>query len=365
MHSGSKLLRVKTEMEESLKSLLRVYNETFFSDGQLELIVAAIREGHAKETVQKARVWYLDDDDVNDVRNHLSHRVPIYYEQPMTSGYPSYSDTRLKETCGYSTAEALEVLSKTPLLTYCFGGPVYNLDDPAKSDAIVHTWGVNLETSTTEHYKIFVKDGFLDEDLYEKQSRRILRCIYGAATTLGYSRLSLPFLGLGQYLQELAPPQRHCARRAFFKALASEASLNPGVTTEVRGMHRDLHAIQPVLNEIGFDDLCATARVIMQNLVDTSGGPTLVVNGADSCAFVGNGGCNDPTLDGFIVSGERLNWRTTVYLHNDFLSKLSRNTAAFVPLPSTDYDDDVDMLGDMMIPPPPPALRRAVTTTTR
>jgi hypothetical protein len=356
-------------MEASLLKLLRVYNDPFFSDGQQKDLISAIREGHVEDTVQKARVWHLNDDDVKDISEHLSHRIPIHYGEPMSSGYPSYSDERLKEICGYSTIEAIAILSRTPLLTYCFGGPVYNLDDPTKNDAIVHAWPINLESSKTAHYNLFVKDGFLDDKLYEKQSRRTLRCIYGAARTLGYSRLSLPFLGLGDDLRELSPPQKQCARRAFFRALAIEAAANPFVSTEVRGSYRDEEAAKVALTDIGFNDLCSSVKVVIKNLTDTSEGPTLVVNPSDSRSFVGNGGKNDSTLDGFIISGECLSWRTTGYFHNNFLSKLSalnntNTSTSFVSVNASSLDEDeFDVSGDPSPPPPPPPrLARSIST---
>lgn len=317
-------------METALSQALTLYNGPFFSSGQKELLMRAIKEGHADETVNKAGVWFSDNVNQEDVIDHLSHRVPIYYGEPMTCGIPSYDDQRLKALCGYSTEEAMVTLSKYPSIVYCVGGPVYDLLNPQKKDAILHAWGVNLETTRTSHYGIFVHQGILDENAYKSYCEQTLMCIYTAVKALEYKRLHLPFLGLGQYLRSINREQQRVAKRGFFDALRNVSKKFPDIYTEVRGLQNDIELITNILDiETYFD---SNVRIVCANLVETGPEPTVVVNPSDSCSFFGNGGCDDPTLDGFIVSGQRLGWRTTAYLHNNMISRLSTRPDALIPV---------------------------------
>eukprot|EP00386_Alphamonas_edax_P005460 GDKI01017604.1.p1 GENE.GDKI01017604.1~~GDKI01017604.1.p1 ORF type:complete len:410 (-),score=96.81 GDKI01017604.1:203-1360(-) len=290
------------------------------------------------------------------ILDSMVYRYPIYYGGHVSGSLSESAD--IKEVLGYEP-----VKEKMPPIEggvrYAYGGwaRVNKKGWEGKDDgiAVVHVWGVNLESKGTHDFKTYVDPHThrLKTDTYKAVTKTTLHMACKAAVqsaarvgnTQGVVCVRLPLIGLGAFLSAL--PNRadvNSAYAAFFQSitelLGDTVSTGDGVSVDTdlarvrvtvcifdQSVHK-MDAYKHWVGDARTQQLIGGGRLVEErDLFDVKSPPTdsrnetiCLVNAWDSRSYVGNGGACDPTIDGFIVSargpGSRL--PNSSYLHNPF-----------------------------------------------
>eukprot|EP00997_Jenningsia_sp_PLL12_P004503 NODE_1914_length_1036_cov_103.139818_g1556_i0.p1 GENE.NODE_1914_length_1036_cov_103.139818_g1556_i0~~NODE_1914_length_1036_cov_103.139818_g1556_i0.p1 ORF type:complete len:298 (+),score=82.31 NODE_1914_length_1036_cov_103.139818_g1556_i0:29-895(+) len=265
--------------------------------------------------------------DAQRTRLSLVYRLPVYFGMTRSD---FFSADRMRQVMGYkyTDAEQLMKLRTQSYPKYVVVGKVY-VADPVYhlgSYYVLHAWGINLESKDTTDYKRFFGSGSFDEQGYREEMRTLVHNIIDGVVWASSGRpvtLRMGAIGMGAFLKQMPEKYRETAMQLLWRSLAEATQGLPLVRVQlcVFGDPRvwaaaagsGLHVLQDT-------DLFAVEPHRAPEQV------TVVLNAWDDCAYIGNGGSRDATIDGFMVAGY---WSTshgrgntkfinTSYLHNVF-----------------------------------------------
>jgi len=351
--SATLALRLKRAGVPTFDDVLSIYANSlsgFFQDAEHRQFV---RDNFEADT---ATLITLPGTSAEALEQHLKYRVPVYFGYTVTT---AFDDARLKQVLGYSATSCeqhWDAQQDEP--QYAIVGPVKMMNDRSNV-AVIHTWGVNLESSATHDYKKYVNDGF-KTTLYQERYKDMFRLIVRAAQHVAGSkraRVRCPLIGMGAFLTALDDSNRTEALKCFANAandvLESTTlhwtfcifpdpehfpvpSKHPLVKM-LKGTKRITQSIDTLEDgvRIGLGDNRDDVGNLMKlpdfdpNIID------VVVNAWDNRSFVGNGGKNDRTIDGFVVAnagGFNNDFRNTSYLHNFFFNPSMRDPLNWKPV---------------------------------
>merc|ERR1719174_2865298 len=246
------------------------------------------------------------------VQTSLAMRYPVYFGIPalvdfgLRSNY--YHKERVKEVLGYDlltriTPDGLESVR------YVIAGrvrinPGMN-KTRLKNICVVHAWGCNFEKRTTWDYK-YIHKASPDEAVFRKRYREktleMFRMICEAAQNLGCKTIRIPAIGAGQYTNALPNKRKRLVDIDFLKCLEQVQREYPGVQISRRFPFNPSDPATNLFQKIKQDNTC-------------------LVNAWDSRSFIGNGGSEDKTIDGWMVTGVdngKTSGNNTAFLHNVF-----------------------------------------------
>ena len=225
---------------------------------------------------------------------------------------------------------------------------------PTKDGAyILHTWGVNLEDNKSPHYKYcFSETGIFNIDKYKELLTNTLSVIKNAITHLKTNnkgktiQVRISKLGFGAWQTKIPKEHKTNLLETYTHALLSMYEEKQVVIKYVDYPHGTYTSIRSdsgknewVTMEIdnkgeGIDvnGESFKADPFGKRIQDEDTTILLLVNAWDDASFIGNGGSNDPTLDGWMVTGCVFDdWRRGInnkhlghyaknysYLHNVF-----------------------------------------------
>lgn len=185
---------------------------------------------------------------------------------------------------------------------------------------VIHTWAPNLESGSAPDYHHLVDaKGHLKLAAYRSQILDMAHCIFRAAADYAPPDgsalpLYIPLVGQGFYVAMLSEWEQTKCRQALVAAINEVAPQYPAVRAELVGV-RDWPR-----DDYPPDAIVQYRKQDMFRLPDD--GIYAVVNAWDSHSFIGNGGSQDASVDGWLVSGCGPNetLRNTSYLHNPCMS---------------------------------------------
>jgi hypothetical protein len=287
-----------------------LYVDGFFATPELE---ARVRESFLSSlTITPPTLLLSAPVDTEFVHGHLIERVPVYYGSPQTNAYDSKGLASLQR----DMMKAIPWRKGIEGLRYGLLGRVTLFEQPKVVAYVLHIWGPNLESTTTFDAKEMLIGGRLHRFAYDLEMEATLKMI---AYEPVVGAIHLPTIGLWAFLGALSDPDRKYARGSFWRALAKAAECEP------RGIFRPPEEI----NVYVYDTVNRPTKPLPPNVVvhlgKTKGDlfsvtfdpdrPVTIVNAWDSNSFIGNGGKNDPTIDGLLVARES-KLSNDAFLHN-------------------------------------------------
>ena len=311
----------------------------------IDLIKETVDNSGRMETISDSMCVVLpyskSTGNVSKILDKMIYRVPINI-----AGDIGGNSEQMSKYLGYEMTSAQENYNE---MTYSIGGIAYTQDKG--TIGVCHTWAPNFESQESTDYKKMVKDGELDEDMYEKKMKQILLPLLRCALSVGQKviestrkdpntkiTLRLPLIGQGAFLQALDDSERLKCNKVFFRVIKESVSdmddqldvalliFNPDEFEDP--VFKDVHSI-PV--RLGRDD--ANWEVTdwsesdrLFTYLGRNGGNIVapqwehedvlvLANAWDDFSLIGNGGYADKSVDGFMVSG-RFGISNTSYLHN-------------------------------------------------
>lgn len=329
-----------------LKNGIALYRNDFFENEDLK---NAVVKYYTEKGAPESFVVVGNSTDEDIIKNTLLHRVPVYYGQPMRDLYDS---SALPEVLGVDPGTILP--AKNPVRLAIAGlVPVFddknNYTEKGLMGAI-HTYGLNFESKQTSDYKRLVNgDGMLKEEEVTENAKEMYRMIYAAAAKLAEkanvpkAKIRIPLIGLGAYLEALNNDQRQAVATKYAEAFIDVHSHAPEYHSRVSETHFYVkYSSVPSFKEAQqtFVDKVSTAKLADVRIIDgsmfkqgegisTSGKYILdgedllvLVNAWDTGSFIGNGGKEDLSVDGFFVSGNNNpDFKNGSFLQNPWLSR--------------------------------------------
>lgn len=265
---------------------------------------------------------------------NLIFRVPIYYGNPVNV----FNSINVKKTLGY------DPLKDTPrdLCRFVIVGTtpmIYRNGVPGTID-VIHAFGINLESTETDDYHLFMNNDHLNIKKYRQTLYLILKMIITAANKihnrqrlLGDTRLinvRLPMIGLGAFLSTVSSKEYEEVIQAFGETLSEVVANNNNKEIQFticiydKDSSLTKHIKENFHLKVGLGDEYGN----LFNITPDNSHHVLV-NAWDSRSFIGNGLIHDPTIDGLLVSGAGgiLN---ASYLHNPFFSTSLLNSNKWI-----------------------------------
>eukprot|EP00192_Tetraselmis_astigmatica_P021133 CAMPEP_0117683230 /NCGR_PEP_ID=MMETSP0804-20121206/20247_1 /TAXON_ID=1074897 /ORGANISM="Tetraselmis astigmatica, Strain CCMP880" /LENGTH=274 /DNA_ID=CAMNT_0005493725 /DNA_START=72 /DNA_END=894 /DNA_ORIENTATION=- len=245
-----------------------------------------------------------------EIQASLSKRIPCFIGGQPTEDlfHPEVAYT------DYTQDEALEAQKFG--MRYAIAGlaKVEGLSHPV---VIIHTWAPNLESCHSPDFKhLMNSNGNLKVSTYRQCIKDMAECIYKAAAAYAAPNstinLYIPLVGQGFYVATLSMAGQHHAEAAFLQAINEVAPQYPQVRSQLVGLGAS--------NSYPKDSVVPFVTQDLFSIQDDS--IYAVINAWDSHSFIGIGGSQDASLDGWLVAGTGPNksFRNTSYLHNVFFN---------------------------------------------
>jgi hypothetical protein len=287
-----------------------LYTEEFFETLELK---ERVRESFlSSPTITTPLVIGIGFPDADAVVGHLIQRVPVYYGSPQTDAYHPKRLARLQSDMKKSVRWSKD----TEGVRYGLLGRVNLFEQPDVEAHVLHLWGPNLESPTTSDAKAMLIGKRLNRERYHREMGATLWTLCDGSVV---GAIHMPTIGLGAFLGALSEPDRKYARESFWWALANVAKCPP---------HGQRHTPEEI-NVYVYDTVNRPTKPLPPNVVvhlgKTKGDlfnvtfdperPVTIVNAWDSNSFIGNGGKNDPTIDGLLVARES-KLSNDAFLHN-------------------------------------------------
>ena len=296
------------------KDVLSVYKYSFFDqnhDSQ-ELVETVLGNDTMYDKMKSTSVWVAYEKNNTDMKK-------IEIAKTLLFRYPVYFGEYIKDWINVKKAnevfpylKEIEDMNIEPSTIYTLGSLILSKN---KWIGMLHTWGINFESTETYDYQHFVHKQKINFSQYEKRTREMFFTVFRALEKMiernhnnhndHYERvyLRIPLLGLGSYLAAISSEkEKEMCRKVFFRVLKEISSRfikTSKLPLKVFLCHRDSSNV--------FDSVQSSDSFeISDNLFEISNDPTtldVIVNAWDSSSFIGNGGSKDPTIDGFVGAG--------------------------------------------------------------
>jgi hypothetical protein len=288
-------------------------------------VITNFEDGHVWTTEEKQRL-----------KDSCFHRYPVYYGCLMEH---MYNKKKVNDLFGYDPVTDPKKVD--PSLRYAIVGQaaVKTESNPPSISYIyvVHTWGVNLEESTTDDYRTFVdSQGNIKMDLYSRQLYDMFTlCFkgasYAAKKTGRRAFLRIPLIGMGQFLSAVDYQNKQLAISAFLDNIERVSNKFPDVRANIEDFGSIItpgaYFITGTLFVNSGGDLFD--KSVPEDVSSVGPYVTVLVNAWDPKSFIGNGLAQDSTIDGFMTSatGPGKSIPNTSFLHNLFFC--SKDTKVF------------------------------------
>ena len=287
---------------------------------------------------------------INEITHSLLYRYPVYFGQPKTD---YFNWKQIQHTIGYGKTEADSLPDPVLNHRYAILGKVSVMSceqplvesrratEEGPNTWICHLWGVNLEsTGTVDYQQLVANTELLDQRQYLDRQRDIFHLIVKSALVAKQQDHSdgvdirIPMIGMGAFLSALPSHDRIICQKIWLTALAeilrqlpNQVHLNvclyqPDEFGAILSQLRILQQQYPHKFKLGEGSRDGNILLAVPNPDDTRR-TVCVVNAWDNRSYIGNGGSQDPTVDGLLVAnagGYNPQFRNTSYLHNPFFS---------------------------------------------
>lgn len=279
----------------TINDYLKIYNFNFFENNEMIEFVRSVEKLPKDMIITKPYNCKFSN---NDIYDSINKRIPIYYGTPVENLY-HYNKKHYKQKFG---------------LKYAICGKAY-LKDTSYFYAI-HTWGINLESPDTIDYKNIIDDkNNINFEMYRTEIIKMLECIIKSKDYYNLSKIYMPMVGQGEYLSFISYKKKLKCINILFE--------------EIYNIDMNIIVVIPKKNALNkkiyekYKDYIKIGTIFEpQSDIDGDYG---IVNAWDSDSFIGNGGCQDNTIDGYFVSGHGINknLQNSSILHNHLLNDLN------------------------------------------
>lgn len=292
---------------EQLDSALDVYTFRFLSDDTEKLIRRVWRdEGLRNEIEESLRLvvpWdTLDHHSMTEVIDNQKNRLPVYMGQPKWSMFKRNAQFRRNWIPTPPTLRAgvrgLAVYRK----------PNFPGEDPERSFRLgkfqlLHTWGINLESDQTQDFAHFVDPHTLK--VKAKEFLATMKVVARIITHSSEDKIWMPLLGGGAFLTGLlSEAERHTAQKLIIQALASQVLPHQELVVVIK----DTSLAKRVASYVPKNKR-NRIQVIKGDFfrpIDHYGSDlssVTMVDAADPESRIGNGGAQDNSIEGWLISG--------------------------------------------------------------
>jgi hypothetical protein len=242
---------------------------------------------------------------IADIYESLLQRIPISMKGSVWSML--FDESKLP----YTIEEAKT--SQCPFLRYTLCAKAYTYKN--SFFYCFHTFAPNFESQNTDDSKTFLNEnGYIQRDLYKPIIQQLVRMIAEASLQYECDECVLPCIGLGNYANCVHPDDKDYMINLFMNFLQS--------------MPIPYKVFSP--NSIRSDTV---KDDIFRYISDTHTHHRIgVVNAWDTHSFIGNGGTQDNSFDGWFVSGFGSGSviPNTSVLHNPFINSEIFNPANWI-----------------------------------
>lgn len=302
----------------TMETYLRMYTYNYMSDDSRWMCNIALSKGYHVKTFL---IPYGADMSIELISQHLRSRIPVYYGKVM------YENFDRDYTSGLMGIENFEAELQIPG-AYVICGPVVGEYKGAERYShaaeryayVAHTWHANFESHNTSDYKLYHSSGRFDLARYQKRCLDMFTAIDRAAMvaseqTKKKARILLPRIGLGAYVSAVD------ARDLIEANARAIEQVWPTGRTDVELHLCEFDPSQKFrpLNSI------AERKTDLFDIGNDTNVILVLVNAWDNRSYIGNGGSQDPTIDGFMVSGfgAGAKFPNSSYIHNHFISHIT------------------------------------------
>jgi len=247
----------------------------------------------------------------DQIKTHLWYRKPV---QIKGSSIPDYVDVaKMRAVLDYGEAENAKrdldpklrygILAHTPLQHASI----------AKDFWVLHTWGVNLESKDTTDAQYVVQNGVFDIERYRELLEIMFSIVKAGANALHRKTkkpvvLRMAGLGLGEWINVARDMDEMTAVKEMYKnmlhGLASDwlHIRHPNYPTiqTLAPTGKDWEVVEENHDPFGDYPNRLETTIVKQY---PENAVVLIVNAWDDGSFVGNGGREDNSLDGWMVAG--------------------------------------------------------------
>ena len=312
-------------MMEYVDKILSIYTFNFLKNKVKNLVKYAYINGIHKNTfLIKSNKLSSDE----NIHLSLKYRYPAYFGRIM---YDYFDDSKLKEILHYNTEDVNEKITEEIDVESRYGicGPVDGIDHTGyirKDVWILHVWGINLETKNTADYHNIVINGNINTEKYYERCIELYATIKKAAYEINKItnkkvKIIMPGIGQGAFLSSIK--DKGVAIRLHTESINNTFEKNNVYTV----YYTDISKTLSKSGVIPWNNLFNIPKENEEEIV-------LMVNAWDNRSFIGNGGTQDNSIDGYIVSGSGpgKNFLNSSYLHNVFFSEHLNNEKDWVRL---------------------------------
>lgn len=325
--------------------ILSIYTFSFFGDREHLQYLREQYYLNSSYLCGKTRLFLpasvTNNNSISDIQilQHLTKRIPVYFGKPKLE---MFSWEKLHNILNYDYRQLQIESNLVSNIRYAITGPINimpNSNYGEKRAWLVHLWGVNFESHDTDDYKVlYKKDNQIDIDSYLDRQvdifNLIKNCIIYAKNQEGSKRVVVHFgmIGMGQYLKILNNSERKICLLLFLEGFIS-ALKNTNNDDNIiwrlciyNTSEYDKVFLEKLDKlELEYDNIIIGKGEKNGNClnIDFSDDEQLncIVNAWDSRSFIGNGGSQDLTLDGYIIAnsgGFNTHFRNTGFFHNSF-----------------------------------------------
>ena len=281
------------------------------------------------------------------IRHNLMFPVPIYWGRPCTE---LFSWDKVKQNLGYTEANTRTIPDEIRhSIRYAIVGKVKvkaHNDLPERDSHVIHTEGINLESTETAAYKAMIpgKNKYDILSDYYKKHRAILKLIIETAMTQvnkgEHAFIQAPMIGAGCFLRGVNVGTRISVDEFLMQQVMAMISV---INTAPKSYNFTYKLCIFNTEEFSNDIMAAYQTLARETQTDrfilglnTDGGNVLtdvpygienqkvfVVNPGDLRSFIGNGMSHERSVEGFVVAnaqGYNPQWQNTSFLHNPYFN---------------------------------------------
>jgi len=331
----------------TLDEVLSIYKYEFLNLNK-NFVANTYNSGMGNKIRASMRLIVPANLNLDKVRSNLQYRHPIHIKGPR---YEDINENKMVKFLGYGKDRALAEDKLTDYhMRYAILGYTPLDSDIADEAYIVHLWGVNLERADTEDAKFVIENGQVNVMRYYELMRSMFLQLIAAVDEVRKQTnknviLRITKIGLGVWLGPAALVYDEIYY-LYRQSLAEMTSKRNWLTI----YHPDFNANSPnksrTMKFMNGGELPGSAAPELQHPANVSADPfgppgtlagtdsvLVIVNAWDDRSFIGNGGSEDNSLDGWIVSGSSMSFSTNYlgnslgsnfinacYLHNAFFN---------------------------------------------
>jgi hypothetical protein len=246
--------------------------------------------GDYKKYAEKTKVFYDNNDDINDVKKLVTEREPVNIAMSRF-----YDKQKMKETFGWEVGYYSK--KQINIAIYCYTPILYKEKNTYMN--VINVIAPALDSKTQPDYSIYIKDGSLITEKYLGAMEAVFIKIFKCAKTNNFNDILLSAFGQGNFAGAFSNetiPQ-------YFNALENIYGLNEYKNINIHyfgfadGFYTKWKDFK-TKNSLNTDDYIGG----IQDLVFREDIPkdALFINAWDPWSLVGNGNEGDNSLDGYV-----------------------------------------------------------------